>query len=73
MNTNTPTSFLSGNVKRKLERAIAAGDERAAEALRKVQPEPKSAERITPGIRSAWIPESVFVEFLTAWVCRMRR
>ena len=58
--------FLSGNVKRKLERAIAAGDERAAEALRKVQPEPKSAERITPSIRSAWIPESVFVEFLTA-------
>jgi N12 class adenine-specific DNA methylase len=59
--------YLSGNVKAKLEAALAAQSsdyERNIKALREVQPAPLPADRIVPNISAPWIPDSVIVEFL---------
>ena len=61
--------YLSGNVKKKLAEAeeAAKSDKRLArnvEALKAVQPAPRSPEQITPQIGMNWIPGEVYAEFL---------
>ena len=61
--------YLSGNVKRKLDDAIAAARsdrryERNVEALREAQPLPKVASDIVPQLGMAWIPMEVYEQFL---------
>lgn len=61
--------YLSGNVKKKLKKAIAAAKsdkrfERNVEALREAQPRARNAAEITAQIGMAWIPEQVYEQFL---------
>lgn len=58
--------YLSGNVKRKLQEARDAGLAANIAALEEVQPADIPAERITPTLRSSWIPKEIFEEFLEA-------
>jgi N12 class adenine-specific DNA methylase len=57
--------YLSGNVKLKLDKATAAGLRENMRALKAVQPAPKTKDNVRPSIRGAWMPESVFQDFLT--------
>jgi N12 class adenine-specific DNA methylase len=59
-------AYLSGNVKRKLDEALALGLEANARALEAVQPAPLTAERITPSMRGTWMPTDIFEGFLEA-------
>lgn len=61
--------YLSGNVKKKLAEAEEAvkSDKafaRNIEALKEVQPAPRSPEQITPQIGMNWIPGEVYEQFL---------
>ena len=61
--------YLSGNVKKKLAQAEEAlkSDKRYArnvEALKAVQPAPKSSADITPQIGMNWIPGAIYEQFL---------
>lgn len=61
--------YLSGNVKAKLEVAMAAASDprfkRNVEALHKVQPLPLPAEKITIQIGATWVPADVVSQFAT--------
>ncbi|HNF89110.1 MAG TPA: hypothetical protein PLL19_07255, partial [Thiobacillaceae bacterium] len=61
--------YLSGNVKEKLDQAIAAARsdrryERNVEALREVQPTPKTSADIVPQLGMFWIPPTIYEQFL---------
>ena len=61
--------YLSGNVKKKLAQAEEAAKSdkayaRNVEALKEVQPAPRSPEQITPQIGMNWIPGEVYEQFL---------
>lgn len=62
--------YLSGNVKRKLERAVLAAEEepdrftRNVKALEAVQPEPLSPEDIGFSLGSTWIPVNIYEDFM---------
>lgn len=61
--------YLSGNVKKKLAEAEEAAKSdkafaRNIEALKEVQPAPRSPEQITPQIGMNWIPGEVYEQFL---------
>ncbi len=56
--------YLSGNFREKLLAARRAGLVANMRALEKAQPAPMPRERITPAIRSQWIPVEVFEAFL---------
>lgn len=56
--------YLSGNVRYKLEQARERGMAANIKSLEAVQPEPLPKSRITPSIRSQWIPKEIFQEFL---------
>lgn len=56
--------YLTGNVRRKLSAAQAAGLTRHVEALEKVQPEPLQADQVTARIGASWIPTDVYARFL---------
>ncbi len=58
--------YLSGNVKRKLKEAEAAGLEVNAKLLKSVQPTDKKPEQIKPSIRSPWMDKEIFTSFLDA-------
>lgn len=61
--------YLSGNVKAKLQMAEAAASDprfaRNVEALRRVQPLPLPAEKITVQIGAPWVPADVVARFAT--------
>lgn len=59
-------SYLSGNVRHKLEAARRAGLQANVKALEAVQPAPKAKHQIRPSIRGQWMPASVFTDFLNA-------
>jgi len=60
----TADAYLSGQVRRKLEAAKAAGLERNIAALEAVQPVPWTAEQVTVIIGSSWVPEKDYSAFL---------
>ncbi|MCA1458106.1 hypothetical protein I6F35_33775 [Bradyrhizobium sp. BRP22] len=59
----TANGYLSGNVVRKLKAAQAAGLNKNAEALEKVQPARWSAENISVMPGSNWVPPKVYADF----------
>ncbi|WP_243546221.1 SNF2-related protein [Pseudodesulfovibrio tunisiensis] len=63
-------SYLSGNVKRKLDRAMEGDSTRDMapniKALKVAMPAPKTREQIRPNIRGFWIPKQIFKDFLEA-------
>lgn len=74
------SEYLSGNVRKKLNAALAHYDnavaqgeneseikrcERAIDALRDAQPEPWSSDHITPIAGATWIPPQVYSDFFT--------
>lgn len=56
--------YLSGPVRRKLLAAKSAGLESNIAALEKVIPEDWDSSQITPNIGSAWIPGTVYADFI---------
>jgi N12 class adenine-specific DNA methylase len=56
--------YLSGEVRRKLAAAKAAGLEKNVAALEAVQPEAWGAENVTVLLGSTWVPPSVYAEFV---------
>lgn len=56
--------YLSGQVKRKLAAAKAAGLEKNVAALEKVQPEPWGADQVTSVMGATWIPADVYEAFI---------
>jgi N12 class adenine-specific DNA methylase len=59
----TRAVYLSGQVKRKLVAARAAGLRKNAEALEKVQPEPIGPENVTALLGSTWVPPEIYADF----------
>lgn len=61
-------TYLSGNVKAKLDRAEDGDESRDLtpniKALKAAQPKPKTKDQVRPNIRGFWIPKQVFVDFL---------
>ena len=57
--------YLSGNLAEKIEAARKDGRFDNVRALEAAMPAPKTAQQITPSIRSMWLPASVFEGFLT--------
>lgn len=55
--------YLTGQVRRKLIAARAAGLEANARALEAVQPEPVGAENIGVPLGSTWVPPDVYAQF----------
>jgi N12 class adenine-specific DNA methylase len=60
----TRNSYLSGQVKRKLNAARAARLVQNINALEEVQPEPWGAENVTALLGSSWVPPSVYADFV---------
>jgi len=60
----TEDTYLTGNVKRKLNAAIQDNLDKNIEALEKVQPEPIGAEHITPNLGMSWINPRIYAEFI---------
>lgn len=60
----TSNAYLSGQVKRKLNAAKAAGMQKNVEALDKVQPEAWGADKVTAILGGSWIPEGVYQDFV---------
>lgn len=58
--------YLSGNVKRKLKEAEAAGLDVNAKLLREVQPKDKPMDKVKPSIRAGWIDADIFEQYLSA-------
>lgn len=58
-------TYLSGNIRRKLNDAEARGDRKAVAALKKAMPAPKKKENITPSLRGTWVPAQVYADFLS--------
>ena len=58
--------YLSGNIADKIEAAKRAGRFENVKHLEAAMPAPKAQSQITPAIRSLWMPESVFRDFLRA-------
>ena len=56
--------YLSGNLAEKIEAARKDGRFDNVRALEAAMPAPKTAQQITPSIRSMWIPANVFEDFL---------
>ncbi len=56
--------YLSGQVKRKLAAAQAAGMSKNVEALEKVQPEAWGADQVTAVLGGTWIPEQTYADFI---------
>jgi N12 class adenine-specific DNA methylase len=56
-------AYLSGNVRKKLAQAVAAGDIRAAHELEQVLPEDVGAGHITAVVGSPWVHTDVYGEF----------
>jgi hypothetical protein len=56
-------AYLSGNVRKKLAQAVAAGDVRAAHELEKVLPEDVSAGNITGTLGAPWIHTDIYGDF----------
>lgn len=57
--------YLSGNLAEKIDAARKDGRFDNVRALEAAMPAPKTAQQITPSIRSMWLPASVFEGFLT--------
>jgi N12 class adenine-specific DNA methylase len=57
--------YLTGEVRRKLRAAEAAGLDANAEALRRVQPEAIGSENVNVILGSAWVPDAVYSDFVT--------
>ncbi|MBP0484681.1 PLxRFG domain-containing protein [Sagittula salina] len=60
----TVDEYLSGEVRRKLAAAEAAGLEGNVQALKAVAPEPWGPAEITPSLGANWIPPRVYADFL---------
>lgn len=58
-------SYLSGNVRRKLEAAKLANMTANVKALEAVQPEPWSSDKVTARAGANWIPVETYGEFLS--------
>ncbi|MBQ1764421.1 MAG: hypothetical protein IIZ92_16180, partial [Aquincola sp.] len=58
-------AYLTGEVKRKLKAAEAAGLSANVEALKAVQPEPITSDNVNAILGSAWVPDDVYAGFLT--------
>lgn len=56
--------YLSGNLAEKIEAARKDGRFDNVRALEAAMPAPKTAQQITPSIRSMWLPADVFEGFL---------
>lgn len=61
----TRSEYLSGQVKRKLVAAQAAGLQQNVAALEAVQPEAWGAEAVTALLGSSWIPADVYAQFIS--------
>lgn len=61
----TSHDYLTGNVAKKLNAARAAGLEKNAAALEKVQPEPWTADQITVLPGANWVPPEVYSDFVS--------
>lgn len=59
----TADAYLSGQVRRKLNAARAAGMQDNVRALERVQPEPWTAENVTAQLGATWIPPEVYAQF----------
>ncbi len=59
----TRDAYLSGQVKRKLVAARAAGMDANVQALEEVQPEPWGADAVTAILGSTWVPREVYADF----------
>lgn len=59
----TRDAYLSGQVKRKLAAARAAGMDANVQALEEVQPEPWGADAVTAILGSTWVPREVYADF----------
>ena len=65
-NTWEPRSvYLSGQVRRKMIAARAAGMEKNTTQLERVQPEPVGAENVTVLLGSTWVPPATYADFFT--------
>lgn len=65
----TADEYLSGNVRAKLEAAEGAAENDPffkfnVEALKKVQPEPIPASKISVKLGTTWIPENIYTDFI---------
>jgi len=60
----TRSNYLTGQVKRKLNAARAARMPKNVAALEEVQPEPWGADAVTALLGSAWIPPTVYADFV---------
>jgi N12 class adenine-specific DNA methylase len=60
----TADEYLGGNVVKKLEAAREAGAHKNAEALEKIQPEPWTADQVTPVMGGTWIAPKDYASFL---------
>lgn len=56
--------YLSGNLAEKIKDARSNGAPENVSHLEAAMPEPKTAEQITPSIRSLWMPKDIFESFL---------
>lgn len=59
----TRDAYLSGQVKRKLAAARAAGMDANVQALEEVQPEQWGADAVTAILGSTWVPREVYADF----------
>lgn len=57
--------YLSGNLAEKIKEARELGEPENVAHLERSLPEPKTADQITPSIRSMWMPSEVFEAFLS--------
>ncbi|KEP68805.1 hypothetical protein DL1_08435 [Thioclava dalianensis] len=58
--------YLSGNLAEKIQQAEDAGLRQQIPHLKAAMPPPKTADQVTPSIRSMWMPPSVYQQFLSA-------
>lgn len=61
----TANAYLSGQVKRKLLAAQAAGLAKNVKALQEIQPERWGAENVSVQLGASWVPADVYADFAT--------
>lgn len=62
----TRSTYLTGQVKRKLNAARERGLQKHVAALEQVQPKPIGAENISVGMGMAWVPADIYADFINS-------
>lgn len=62
----TSSTYLTGQVKRKLNAAREIGLQKHVAALEKVQPKPIGAENISVGMGMSWVPADIYAAFINS-------